>query len=182
MVRPLLEFSSIIWSCINNNVLLMENLQCHASKFILNDFSSEYKSRLTTLDLLPLFLRRDYLDVIFLYNNIMDLSDSNLHKYLIFRNDSCYTYDELMLVKRLPKYDFYHHFYVFRIIKSWNSIPYDIRSPELSGSGYYTPFKREIQTYLQSVFNNNFDNNNSCTWVYLVPVKGADTIKFGCIS
>ena len=89
LVRPLLEFSSVVWSCINKkDILLIEGLQRKATKFLLNNFDIDYKTRLTSLNLLPLSYRRDYLDIIFLYYNMLDLVDSNLFNYLNFRPNS----------------------------------------------------------------------------------------------
>ena len=84
--------------------------------------------------------------------------------FLTFRSMSGRTFDELMLVPNVPRYEFYLHSYVFRIIKCWNSIPYYIRSEELSTSGYNAPFKNKLKAFIKEIFYNNFQNDNSCTW------------------
>ena len=51
-------------------VLLLECVQRHANKCILNDYTSSYKSRLTKLNLLPLMYIYELHDLIFTSNHI----------------------------------------------------------------------------------------------------------------
>ena len=48
------------------DILSTETVQRRATKYILNDFSSDYKSRLTKLNLLPLMMQLEINDIIFL--------------------------------------------------------------------------------------------------------------------
>ena len=55
LVRPHLESSSIVWSVITKkNLKLLESVQRRATKFITNDYRSDYKTRLSSCGLLPL--------------------------------------------------------------------------------------------------------------------------------
>ena len=49
------------------DILSIETVQRRATKHILNDFSSNYKSRLTKLNLLPLMMQLEINDIIFFY-------------------------------------------------------------------------------------------------------------------
>ena len=47
------------------DILTIEKIQRRATKFILNDFSSDYKSRLISLGLLPLMFLYELFDILF---------------------------------------------------------------------------------------------------------------------
>ena len=58
LVRSKLQYCSPIWRPqFINDIKNIENIQRRATKFILNDYSSDYKSRLIKLNLLPLMLQ-----------------------------------------------------------------------------------------------------------------------------
>jgi hypothetical protein len=67
LIRPLLEFSTQVWNILNTRNLYkkLESVQRRASKYILNDYHNDYRSRVTTLNLLPLSLRKEFLDIVF---------------------------------------------------------------------------------------------------------------------
>ena len=55
LIRSKLIYCSQLWKPhLLKDILALENVHRHSTKFILNDFTSSYKSRLTTLRLLPL--------------------------------------------------------------------------------------------------------------------------------
>ena len=66
LVRPLLEYSSELWSPSENKYkLMLEGVQRRATKFILNYPLDCYKERLTKLNPVPLEYRRDMKDLFF---------------------------------------------------------------------------------------------------------------------
>lgn len=65
----------------------IENVQSRATKFILNDYHSDYKYRLNVGNVIPLSPRRDFLDVIFLYNFLNDLVDVKLNIVYLTHDD-----------------------------------------------------------------------------------------------
>ena len=66
LVRPLLEYGSIIWSFGNKKLLFMvESVQCRASSYIIQTYNISYKERLVQCCILPLSLRREILDLNF---------------------------------------------------------------------------------------------------------------------
>ena len=66
LVRSHLLYCSVIWRPhLVKDILLLENIQRRATKYILNDFSSDYKSRLLSLNLLPLSMVLQLSDIIF---------------------------------------------------------------------------------------------------------------------
>ena len=55
LVRSKLSYCSQLWrSCLIKDIVCLERVQRRATKFICNDLTSDYKSRLPSLHLLPL--------------------------------------------------------------------------------------------------------------------------------
>ena len=52
------------------DIVLLERVQCCATKFILNNYTMDYKTRLTHLKLLPLMYVLELEDVIFLIKSL----------------------------------------------------------------------------------------------------------------
>ena len=168
-VRPILEFNSIIWSgCSRNSLIEIEAVQRRATKFILNyNGDIPYNIRVTQLDLLPLSMRRDFLDLTFMYNCFNDLVDFNIENYVTFipivnrlRNLN----DPLTLLVNHVRLQSYDNFYVNRIIHTWNQVPLEIRMVELTNSGTNASFKRDLKNWLSSECMKVYNVNNPCTW------------------
>lgn len=171
MVRPLLEFNSIIWSgCTKNQLIKIESVQRKTTKYILNSYDGvlNYKERLTKCCILPLTLRRDYLDIVFFYNCIKDLTDFNIYNIvnhnLNNRNVTRSDADQMLLHRKLVHTESYRRFYSSRITYTWNKLPQALRYTELTDIGHNTTFKKELKKWLTGYFNTNFDVNSTCTW------------------
>ena len=66
LVRSQVSYCSQVWRPhFIKDIKLLERIQRRATKYILNDYSSDYKSRLTALHLLPLMYFYELLDVLF---------------------------------------------------------------------------------------------------------------------
>ena len=71
LVRPHLEYCSVVWSPhTQRNINMLERVQRRATKMILRSRNSNYEEWLRKLDLLLLEKRRLLLDVVFLYKAI----------------------------------------------------------------------------------------------------------------
>jgi hypothetical protein len=166
LVRPLLEYGTMLWSCNSRKTLIrLESVQRRASKYILNNFISEYDVRLNACELLPLTLRRDFLDCLFLYNNLHGLVDSNILNLVSFNQNRGRNNDDLMLNHKRVHLETCRNFYINRITNLWNSVPYELRSIELTESGYNTSFKNNLKAWFIDYFRNNFRVEDVCTWV-----------------
>ena len=54
LVRSHLIYCSVIWRpYLRRDIIVLEKLQRRATKFILNDYTSDYKTCLSSLELLP---------------------------------------------------------------------------------------------------------------------------------
>jgi hypothetical protein len=162
-----------VWFCPNKKYLCkLESTQRRATKYILNDYNMDYKTRLAHCGLMPLSLRRQFLDTVFLYNSLTHLNDMNISLYMetVNMNDIGVTrlqnmYDELMFKSIRTKTELYSKFYTKRIINLWNSVPYEIRSLELTDYGKNTTFKNALKNWFMKYFLENFISDNTCTWV-----------------
>jgi hypothetical protein len=169
LVRPILEYGSCVWSCHNKKLLLkVESIQRRGTKYIRNDYVNNYDTRLKSCNLLPLSYRRDLLDIIFCYNWYHGLNKANLSLSFVNtqeqRAHTRFAPDQLCLENTVCNTNLYSMFYGNRIVSTWNSIPLDIRNIELNENGKNTTFKKSIKIWLYSIYTNNFNCENTCTW------------------
>ena len=67
----LVLYCSVIWRpYLIKDIKLLESIQRRSTKFILNDFTSDYKSRLIKLNLLPLMMFYELCDIIFYIKSV----------------------------------------------------------------------------------------------------------------
>jgi hypothetical protein len=166
LVRPILEYASVAWFCDTKKSLLkIESVQRRALKFVLNDYTSSYKFRLEVCDILPLSLRRDYLDLIFFYNNLHNLNEVelNVNFHVHGRGRTRLANDDLLLYRNIKRYKFMEKWYCHRIVNIWNRLPYEVRNTELTANGKNTTFKKTLKVWLKEFCNENF-TNNVCSW------------------
>ena len=65
-----LMYCSLLWRPhLIKDIQLLERVQSRATEYIPNDYFSDYKSRLTNLNLLPLMYFYELNDIIFLFNH-----------------------------------------------------------------------------------------------------------------
>ena len=77
LVRPKLIYCSCVWHPhLIKDIVSLEKIQRRATKFILNDFSSDYKSKLLRLNLFSLMLLYEYYDIIFFFKCLKSPSSS----------------------------------------------------------------------------------------------------------
>jgi hypothetical protein len=169
MVRPLIEFSSLIWSnCDKKCINVLESVQRRASKYILNEYTDDYKSRLLTCDILPLTYRREIMDCVFFYNCLHNLVDINVMRIVLTHTSNLRTRsdvsDNVTLMCHPCNTESYLSFYTNRIVKLWNQLPSNIRELELSDSLSNIVFKKELKSWYYNRFIETFNPDNTCTW------------------
>ena len=75
LVRSNFSYCSQLWRPrLKKDILMLEKVQRRATKFILNDYTSSYKDRLTNLSLLPLMYWFELNDVMYLVNLLKYIS------------------------------------------------------------------------------------------------------------
>ena len=77
--RSILEYCSPIWSPANvKDILLLEGVQRHATKYILNNYSDfSYAERCIKLSILPLCFRREIIDLLLFFKYLNSYVDCN---------------------------------------------------------------------------------------------------------
>ena len=78
LVRSQLLYGSQIWRPLHlKDINPIESVQRRATKYILNDYISDYRSRLVKLNLLPLTMLLEFNDICFFIQSIKHISPSN---------------------------------------------------------------------------------------------------------
>ena len=133
-------------------------------KYILNDYTSDYKSRLPSLYLLPLMYYFELCDLMFFIKNIEYPSESfNIKDYVTF--SKCGTRSSFIhkLTHNKTATSSYRQFYFNPIARLWNSLPpIDISSSSSSISS-------TISNLLWSHFESHFDSSLICTFHFNCP-------------
>ena len=66
LIRSQLLYCSQVWrSSLVKEIKTIEDVQCHATKFILNNYIKDYRTRLLKLHILPLSMQHELIDIFF---------------------------------------------------------------------------------------------------------------------
>ena len=121
LVRSQLLYCSQLWRPILlKDIVTLERVQRRASKFILNDYTSSYKSRLIQLSLLPLMYQYELNDLLFFiksYNSPSECFD--IRRFVHFRSSSTRSSSASKLVHQISANNNERHFYFCRISRLW---------------------------------------------------------------
>ena len=173
IVRTPLTYGSIIWSYgSKKNLKRVEAVQRRATKYICNDYVSDYKIRLLKCKLLPFSYTKEVLDVSFLYKCLHNYYDINIYSFLSFHDP---TTSRTRLGQRpftiktqpgsQPKIK---DFYTKRIVKTWNALPDDIVNL-IPTNNLIIPFKKKVKEYYHSKLVSEFNTFDLCTWRTFYP-------------
>ena len=93
LVRSHLLYGSVVWRpYLRKDILHLERLQRRATKYILNNYTSDYKSRLIKLGLLPLSLVLENKWYSFFLKSLQSPSASfNIYDFVSFSNSSTHS-------------------------------------------------------------------------------------------
>jgi len=162
LIRSQLVYCSPIWRPhLKKDINLVENVQCRATKFIVNDFSMDYKSRLLQLKLLPLSLLYELNDICFFVKSLKNPHSSfNILDFVKFSHNSTRSGSTHKLVLPLVKSTRHKNFYFCRLPRLWNSLP----PIDLSLS--YDSIAFQVQQIFWDRFTSTYDTNNSCSLHY----------------
>ena len=125
LVRSKLTYCSPIWQPqYMKDMQLLETLQGRATKFILNDYKSCYRSRLLTLRMLPLMMQLEIIDILFFVTSIKHPTERfDILEYVTFSSASMWSSSKCKLVHTLARINHDRHFYFNRLPRLWNSLP-----------------------------------------------------------
>ena len=161
----MLGYSSPVWSPSTvKDIVLLERIQRHATKYILNDTSDlSYKDRCITLNIwMALCYRREILDLCFMYSYLTGKisCDYSYYVQLVSSSSGLRSADNgLLLVKPFCKTVHYQSTYFNRITYILNKLPHEVRSTE---SMYL--FKKKLNEFYHLELQNFFNIDNRCTY------------------
>ena len=165
LVRSQLTYCTQLWRpYLIKDILNIERVQRRATKFILNDYDSDYKSRLLQLKLLPQMYFFELQDICFTIKSLKSPTKNfNIRDYISFsnintRSSSCNKLIHIFHSSNLNRYFFFH-----RIPRLWNSIPIIDLSLSLS------TIKSKLKRHFWNHFIEHFNPDDHCTLHYLCP-------------
>ena len=124
LVRSQLTYCSAIWRPhLLKDIALFEIVQKRATKWILEDYTSDYKTKLVTLQLLPLMMTYELNDLSFFLKALQSPSQSfDILDYVSFCSSST-RLNGTKLKHHSCHGSKHFHFYFNRLPQLWNSLP-----------------------------------------------------------
>lgn len=184
LVRSHLTYCSVIWRPqYQRDILQLERVQRRATKWILSDYHSDYKSRLLALDLLPVMMVYELADLSFFLKSFHSPTPNfNIMNFVSFC--SGVTRSSSLKKLRIPfnPSNRSRHFYFSRLPRLWNSLP--PLDPSSSVSSNVTLIKK----FFLDKFISSFNPSLPCTFHYHCPCGNCfsfnhcfnNTSLFGC--
>ena len=125
LVRSQFIFCSIIWRPhLIKDIKTIEQLQRRATKFILNDYESDYYDRLLKLNLLPIMYTFELADIIFAIKSLkVPSSNFNISNVLSFTVGNTRSAAQRKLKHVTVLNNKVRHFYFRRLSRLWNALP-----------------------------------------------------------
>ena len=116
IIRPQILYGSQIWRPhLIKDITKIENIQRRASKFILNDFLSDYKSRLTSLHILPLMLSMELNDIIFMVRCLQSSHCCiDIHSLISFSSSDTRSASSHKMIHSISSTNHSRHFFEFQ--------------------------------------------------------------------
>ena len=167
LVRTRLTYCSQVWCPhLLKDIQTLERVQRRSTKYILNDYHSNYKDRLMALKLLTLSLWLELLDITFLINCLKYPQEHfDVFQYIQFVSSTTRSSSHSKLKCLLPQSTNNHFNFIYfnRVVKLWNALPeMDLELSILS-------LKKSLKTFFWCHFTSNFNPDFPCTWHYLCP-------------
>ena len=143
------------------DITMLERIQRRATKYILNDYNSSYKSRLQQLNILPLMFIFELQDLMFLIKSLKSPTDNfSINNHITFASVTTRsrTHQKLRTSTTIQC-----HFYFNRIVRLYNHLPVIDLSLSIN------TIKNRIFNYFWIHFTHNFNSERACTYHFLCP-------------
>lgn len=166
LVRSKLTYCSQLWRPrLVKDINCLERIQRRSTKYILNDYFSDYKARLIQLNMLPLMYWFEIQDVMFVIKCIKEPPDNfNIFDYIKFNESSTRSSAYNHLKFNFCRTSHSRHFFFNRIVQLWNYLV-----PVIDLSLSLSTIRRHLCQHLWIHFTRNFDPNNTCTFHVICP-------------
>ena len=149
------------------DISALKIIQRQATKYILNDYVSDYKTHLIKLNLLPLMYIYDQCDILFFIKSIQNPSDHfNIQTFIKFCHHSTRSSSSNKLEHVFTSSNQQRNFYFNRLPQTFNSLPViDLTQP-------FVTIKFQLTKILWQHFKRNFnpDNQHSFHFTYLCSI------------
>ena len=166
LVGSKLTYCSQLWRPYQiKDIIILENVQHRATKFITNDYIFNYKSRLLQLHRLLLIYQYELQDLLYLIKCLQNQPDNiNIHDHIKFVTSSTRRNNQ-MLRYNYARTSITRHSFFNRVVRLWNALqPINIEQP-------FTTIKCQIIETFWSKFTQTFKSltNNACTYHFIGP-------------
>ena len=124
LVRSTLSYCSPVWRPhLLTDIKNLERIQRRTTKYILNNYTNDYKSRLMNLNILPLMYTYEIADTLLLIKSIRNHSSSfNINNYITFYTGSSRLAKAHKLQHSYGANNTSRHSYFNRIPYLWNAL------------------------------------------------------------
>ena len=161
LVRSKLTYCSQIWRPqFLKDIQSLESIQRATKHNILSDYSSDYKSRLVCLQLLPLMMQFELNDIMFLVTSIRNPSTSfNILQYITFSTSFTRASVNYKLLHHAARTNKTRHFYTFIVshVRLWNNLNQSVAS-----------IRHKLREFY-GVILDHFSPDNPCTFHFVCP-------------
>ena len=124
LVRSQILYGSQIWRPIlTKDINVMESLQHRATKYILNDYNSDYRTRLIKLHLLPIAMLLELNDICFFITSLKNPDSFDILDFVSFSSNPTRSRSHSKLVQPVIKSNRDKQLYFNRLPYLWNSLP-----------------------------------------------------------
>ena len=126
----------------------------------MSNFTSNYKSRLKSLKLLPLMMLFELGDIVFFIKSLLNISDSlNILSYGSFTTGTTRSVKFINSSKSSVS----GHFYFRRLPRLWNALP------PINLNLSINVIHKQVKKFFWSHFLLHFDSDNICWYHFLCP-------------
>ena len=166
LVRSKMSYCSQLWRpYLIKDIVTLENVQQRATKFILNDYTSNYKDRLITLNLLPLMYWYKLQDILFFIKCLQspDHNGINIFDFVQFSSSTTRFASQHKLLVKYRRSSKACHFYFVRIAHLWNALPpINVQLP-------LHAIKTQLINFFRNHFITKFNSTSPCSFHFVCP-------------
>ena len=165
LVRSTFNYCSSIWRPhLIKDIMTLETVQRRASKFVLNDYSMDYRNRLKVLKLLPLMYHLELNDIMLAVRCFKSPEEHfNLNKYVAFCHSGTRSGSHSKLRHTRSPLNIVKHSFFHRLPRLWNALPpIDLSQSALT-------IKRKLTVFLFDHFESTFNSDDPCSFHYVCP-------------
>ena len=166
LVHSQFSYCSQVWRpYLLKDIAILESVQQRATKWILNDYHLDYKSRLCSLQLLPLMMSLEVNDIVFFLVSLKLPSPAfDITRYVSFVSSMTRS-SGVKLQHKYSHCNSSRHFYFTRLPRLWNKLSLSVNLLDCS-----IPLaKCCLHHFLWSYFVDHFCCDNVCNYHFCCP-------------